>query len=506
MCLPEDGAYSLSFEEHFDGNRLDSITWQTYLPCSDMSDDQCLWARTHCTQEDCNEAQIFRDENVTVADGLCTIAVSKEKNSWMGVNRKYTSGMIYSREAYKKYGRYEIRCDMPHGDAYWPAFWMFGWSAEIDVAEYGGKTNEYAVGVHKWDHRGSVDPFIEKVTSELSLTEGMHVYAVEYDPYRVKFYLDDRLVSTMHRYSTLAGEPVTDCGYLEPQILIEHYAYPRPSSPLHIIVNVALWYWADRKQYDFKADSLQIDYIRYYERDYPCGYAPEVMRIADEKTIATSRTLRKVVVEDGATLTLRGQPFYFESDGGIVVQTGGTLILENATLTACHTGIPWQGVDLEAGSSLLSSSAKVAHAAVGLSLPSHGGDTSLQSSGALHIEHCDIGLIAPKINALSNMQDTILITDCEIGVQSSEGARLAETPLRLAGNKVALSPYAYEPTQRDDAETNPITWQMLLSDMNHKRTVQPQKGTIPHSRRQPVSSAQLQNGVLELLIRMRATL
>src|SRR5690606_19747108 len=57
--------------------------------------------------------------------------------------RDFTSGFIGSRGVdrfYPKFGRYEIRARLPHGQGLWPAFWLrrhggAGY-AEVDVMEY----------------------------------------------------------------------------------------------------------------------------------------------------------------------------------------------------------------------------------------------------------------------------------------------------------------------------------------------------------------------------------
>lgn len=58
----------------------------------------------------------------------------------------YTSGMIYSNRKFG-YGKYEIKCKLPKGKGFWPAFWVFGGPDynEIDVFEF---WNEYNLGIY----------------------------------------------------------------------------------------------------------------------------------------------------------------------------------------------------------------------------------------------------------------------------------------------------------------------------------------------------------------------
>ena len=494
ICTSEQLDYDLVFEDQFDGDRLDTTVWQRYLPCPYASGDSCLWSRTHCLEKDCNEVQIYRDDNVTVSDGLCHLAVRKEKTKWQGVKRKYTSGMIYSKAAYRRYGRYEIRCDIPDGNAYWPAFWVYGSTTEIDIAEYGGDTDRYQIGVHKWLHRGSLDPYLDEVVSTKELTKGMHVYAVEYEPYRTKFYLDDELVRVLHKYSTLDGKPVRDCGYLAPQILIENYPYPKAGNPLHIIVNVALWYWADKRRFDFESDTLRIDYIRYYERAYPCLYSNEVLTITKDTDITWPRTFRNVVVTDGATLTLRAPDFHFDSAGSIDILAGGTVILQGTTLSSCEESIPWRGITVRQGGSLQLEKATLTSATEAIRLPSGAGSQTLVSDGKSQITNSQVGISVSASADTLHLSDTLTIAHCSTALQTL-GTKVPHSPLlQLIDNDTIH-------VTGTPAEATYAPWQQVLVD------VQRPLGSRSIPTTAPVwTSDELQTGVLELLLFMRRSL
>ncbi len=52
-------------------------------------------------------------------------------DEYYGFNKQYfdyTSGMIYSNYKFD-YGMFEIKCKIPKGKGFWPAFWMAGASA-----------------------------------------------------------------------------------------------------------------------------------------------------------------------------------------------------------------------------------------------------------------------------------------------------------------------------------------------------------------------------------------
>jgi beta-glucanase (GH16 family) len=115
------------------------------------------------------------------------------------------------------YGRFEARIKIPAGKGIWPAFWMLGenidaegWpkSGEIDIMENIGKepgTN----------HSSLHGPSSTKPTSDLTqtitlpsgkkLSDGFHVYALEWEPGIARFYLDANLFATFTAAQWPAG-------------------------------------------------------------------------------------------------------------------------------------------------------------------------------------------------------------------------------------------------------------------------------------------------------------
>jgi len=261
------------WEENFDGDVLDAEEWTTYFPCRGQDDDQCLWARTHGIP-----GQIYRDNNIVVNDGKCTISLRREDGEWFGQKSPYTTGMIRSVKAFSHYTRYEILADMPDGSGVWPNFWMFGYGTELDVCEYNEDTNKYLIAVHRFDG-GLTKPdwcctFVKK---DYPITEDFHLYAVEYEPYRVKFYLDDEIVGIMPRFTTVAGEEVKECENYEPQLMIEHNSWPEYGNPLNVIADFAT---LKRKTKNFHVNEgdMVIDYIKVYERDTPKVNIPSMIQ------------------------------------------------------------------------------------------------------------------------------------------------------------------------------------------------------------------------------------
>jgi beta-glucanase (GH16 family) len=149
-----------------------------------------------------------RLENVHLEQGSLVIEAAKEEFKGSdGVKRGYTSGRLKTQGKFSQaYGRFEARIRIPSGQGTWPAFWLLGddfskvgWPAcgEIDIMEN--------VDVEKSKIRGSIHgpgySARNSVTSGYTLphgrfSDGFHVFAVEWEPQVIRFYVDDELYAT----------------------------------------------------------------------------------------------------------------------------------------------------------------------------------------------------------------------------------------------------------------------------------------------------------------------
>jgi len=148
-----------------------------------------------------------RPANAHLQDGNLVIKVLQEKYSGEGVTRNYTSARLKTLGKFSQaYGRFEARMKIPRGQGMWPAFWMMGddiervnWPAcgEIDIMENIGK--EPAI-VHGSIHGPGFDDGDLEANFSLppghALADDFHVYAVEWEPDAIRFYLDDHLYTT----------------------------------------------------------------------------------------------------------------------------------------------------------------------------------------------------------------------------------------------------------------------------------------------------------------------
>lgn len=261
----ETNSWKLVFHDEFNGNALDTSKWYTYYPYGKNKSDQCDFCRTHADFSD----QVYQDENLSIEDGILKILTQKEELEWMGKKRNYSSGLIHSKQVFDTYTKYEIKCKIPDGKGTWPAFWVFGWSTEIDVFEIGKNKKRANMTVHKWKGDKSENETKRKRTKKLS--DDFHVFTVEYEPYFVKFSIDGELVYTINKYK-LRRKYRNACE-LKPGDYKEVEAFPNYGDKVQVIASMAVGsdsapriYGKPNKKTKFP-NVFEIDYIRVYQRE-----------------------------------------------------------------------------------------------------------------------------------------------------------------------------------------------------------------------------------------------
>ncbi|MGO9268914.1 MAG: family 16 glycosylhydrolase [Terriglobia bacterium] len=204
-----------------------------------------------------------RTQNAYVQDGNLVIQALKETYTGSdGVTRNYTSARLLTASKFSQaYGRFEARIKIPYGQGMWPAFWMLGnnisqvpWPqcGEIDVMENIGKEPSIVYGsIHGPGYTGGTG-----VGTSYTLPNGarfaddFHVFAVEWEPNVVRFYVDSNLYATDTPSSLPAGSTW----------VLDH--------PFFILLNVAVgggWPGAPDSSTVFPQQML-VDYVRVYQK------------------------------------------------------------------------------------------------------------------------------------------------------------------------------------------------------------------------------------------------
>lgn len=169
---------------------------------------------------------------------------------------RYSSARIHTAGKLEPaFGRIEARLKLPQGQGIWPAFWMLGsdfrsagWptAGEIDIMEALGHQPTTVHGtIHGPGYSGAAGIGRSHQLSQ-SFAEAFHVYALEWEPDELRWYVDDTLYSRI-RPDDVPGPWVFD-------------------QPFFIIFNIAVGgYWPG---YPDETTSfpqrMLIDYLRIY--------------------------------------------------------------------------------------------------------------------------------------------------------------------------------------------------------------------------------------------------
>jgi len=140
-----------------------------------------------------------RKENARVEGGNLVIEARKEEMGGM----KYTSARLQTKNKGDwKYGRIEVRAQIPAGKGMWPAIWLLptkweygGWpkSGEIDIMENVGYWPDSIMGtVHTNAYNGMLGTQKTRGISIKNSNKTFHVYAIEWTAEELIFFVDGK--------------------------------------------------------------------------------------------------------------------------------------------------------------------------------------------------------------------------------------------------------------------------------------------------------------------------
>jgi beta-glucanase (GH16 family) len=228
------------WSDEFDGKTLDTSKW-TY------DTGGAGWGN--------NELEFYTDRptNSYISQGCLVLEARKESFN----NRSYTSARIKTQGLQSwTYGRIEARINIPGGQGVWPAFWMLGtnistvgWPAcgEIDIMEHVLPIGANTVRGSAHGPNFSAGNSVHGDATVASLTGEFHVYAVEWEPTEIRWYIDGR------NYFSAT-----------PQSVKGTWVFDRP---FFLIFNLAIgggWPGAPDRTTTFPARML-VDYVRVYQ-------------------------------------------------------------------------------------------------------------------------------------------------------------------------------------------------------------------------------------------------
>ncbi len=156
-----------------------------------------------------NELEYYTDrlDNASIRGGNLVIKAQREKYvSSDGVVRNYTSARLKTKGKFSQaYGRIESRIKIPFGQGLWSAFWMLGddidqvgWPecGEIDIMENVGKFPAVVFGTVHGPGHGTIGMGGSYTLPSGRYADDFHVFAAEWEPEEVRFYMDGLLYAT----------------------------------------------------------------------------------------------------------------------------------------------------------------------------------------------------------------------------------------------------------------------------------------------------------------------
>ncbi len=206
-----------------------------------------------------------RNENSFITNGNLNIVAKKESFTDQGQTKQYTSARLNSKFAFM-YGRVDVRAKVGGGTGTLPAIWMLGknidepggyfagefgttvWPAtgEIDIMEHwGNNPNVIHQSIHTPSSFGNTVNTNITTISQVSTT--YHVYSLIWDANQIQFLIDDVAYYT---YNPTVKDAST---------------WPF-DKPLYLLLNIALGGGGDPIDPAFTQSTLEVDYVRVYQK------------------------------------------------------------------------------------------------------------------------------------------------------------------------------------------------------------------------------------------------
>lgn len=277
-CQSVQDGWRLTWNDEFNGAEIDRKKWDFDLGNGFFNYAANQWISGWGN----DELQYYtrEPENASVSDGMLRVRALRESLHGCG----YTSARLKTRRRdgsplfNQKYGRFEMRAKLPVGQGVWPAFWLlpqdeaYGtWAAsgEIDVMEARGQEPGKVLGTLHYGGRWPANAHSggESVFPSGQSIADFHVYAVEWDPGEIRWFVDDREYA---RQTFWWSTSKTENGQgVKPANDSDLNPWPAPfDQPFYLVINLAVggrFVGKPDETTRFPAE-LQVDYVRVYER------------------------------------------------------------------------------------------------------------------------------------------------------------------------------------------------------------------------------------------------
>ncbi|HSR69562.1 MAG TPA: family 16 glycosylhydrolase [Acidobacteriota bacterium] len=270
--------------DEFEGDQLDLSKWTPQIGDGcDMG--ICGWGN--------QELQWYLAENAVVEDGRLKITARRQSVG----GKRFTSARLRTiGKGDFRFGRIEASLKLPSGQGMWPAFWMLstdevfgGWprSGEIDIMEARGIATDIFYGTL---HFGEAFPNNRSTGAEflargVDMSEGFHLYAIEWEEDEIRWYFDDVL------YARLTPQDLRG----------RNWPF---NERFHLLLNLAVGgTFVGPLDESVLPQQYEVDYVRVYDTSLPAVTGPR--RVEKD-----SRGARYWVVGSGEEDPSSGGPAY----------------------------------------------------------------------------------------------------------------------------------------------------------------------------------------------------
>lgn len=325
------GSYYLAFEDNFNGNTLDLSTWgiQPHSQGAFYNDPNSL-------NQEYNSL-----DNVVISNGTCKIVAKQETVfrravSYKGDNEivddgypnlrvyNYTSSNIWTHQDFS-YGKYEVRCKLPAGKGFWPAFWTFGgqrWN-EIDIIDNLEGTQRYSCGPgYDYDGDGQAEG-CRFGTNNIPDLSQWHTYTCIYEFDRIIWQIDGVDIRTFYRYTTSTNIPITCGENIANGVYFQEQSFP--IDKMHIILNLAIRNGNSAPDNSTVLPNyFEIDYVRYYIKiqGTPCDDCIDQITYENTSQLPSLTTAKRNIFLQNGVSVLNGQSVTMYAGEKIVLSPG----------------------------------------------------------------------------------------------------------------------------------------------------------------------------------------
>lgn len=257
--------WNLIFQDEFSGFMLNPLKWNKMVNLhGNNPNDSANYERAYYKSG---------SNNINVSNGTLKIKCVKENytgvwwENWeLGIldsfNYEYTSGWIETVENFH-YGYYEIKCKLPKGESFWPAFWTFSgnpWN-EIDIYENIMSNGHNIIGtnyhVGNPSNTNCSNPTKDgnDISVQYDITDNWYTVGLDWTPTGMKWYVNNHLAREVN--TPVCNLFVTNPGKVILNLALEGFSQGS--------------YLTTMNNQNRFPGTFEIDYVRIYTRDCNVG-------------------------------------------------------------------------------------------------------------------------------------------------------------------------------------------------------------------------------------------